>query len=116
MRTSRRIILWACIAGVVIGGLWARAHFVAKRGFAERTACVGTLTRLRLAKAFYAQEHGLTNGAAIPDEAVWRENGRVEQCGSGGHYSINVVGVDPSCSYTAVVRWSGQMWRHTLAQ
>jgi hypothetical protein len=112
----RLIIVVTSAVGLVVGGLWVRDYLVRKSAFEQRTACVGTLTRLSLTKLVYAQEHGLTNGAVIPDEVVWRENGKVEQCQSGGRYSINVVGVDPSCSYTGVVRWSGRSWRHVWGE
>jgi hypothetical protein len=85
-----------------------------ERQFFERTACVGSLLRIKLTKAVYAEEHGLTNGAMIPDDVVWRENRQTERCLSAGHYSINSVGVPPSCSYTGVVRWAGRLWTHSL--
>lgn len=82
------------------------------REFAERTACVGSLIRINLTKRMYADDHGLTNGAVIPDDVIWRENRHVERCFSGGHISINPVGVPPSCSYTGVVQWQGRLWTH----
>jgi hypothetical protein len=87
-------------------------HLHRKRLFAGRTACVGAQVRINLAKELYAQDHGLTKGAAIPEAQVWRENSSVERCSAGGHYSINPVGVFPSCSYTGTVRWGGRLWTH----
>ena len=112
VRSLKPVIIILCVAALVVGALCLRDYLTRKRAFAERTACVGTLIRLRMTKLLYAEDHGLTNGAVIPDEVVWRENGLVEHCHSGGRYSINAVGVDPSCSYTGVVRWSGRLWRH----
>ena len=83
-----------------------------KRQFAERTPCIGAQVRVNLAKRLYAHDHGLTNGAGIPEAEVWRENGGVERCSGGGHYSINPVGVFPSCSYTGAVRWRRRLWTH----
>jgi hypothetical protein len=111
-RPLKAIILILCAAAVVIGALWSRDSLTRKRAFAERTACVGSLNRIRLTKLVYSEDHNLTNSAVIPDEIIWRENGVTERCHSGGQYSINAVGVDPSCSYTGVVRWSGRLWRH----
>ena len=112
MRRLRSIIIVLCVAALVVGALFLRDDLARKRGFAQRTACVGSLIRIRLTKLVYAEEHGLTNGAVIPDEVIWRENGRIERCGAGGRYSINAIGEYPSCSYTGVVRWSGRLWRH----
>ena len=103
-----------CITVVVLGAAVSSDYVHRKRLFEERTACVGSLTRLRLSKSSYAAEYGLTNGAVIPDDVVWRENGILEHCLSGGRYSINPLGIDPSCSYTGVVRWAGRLWTHGL--
>lgn len=105
-------IIFICLVVVGVGTFWSLDYLARRRGFAERTACVGSLIRMRLTKELYAEHHGLTNGAVIPDEVFWRENGAVEHCPAGNHYSINAVGVDPSCSYPVVVRWSGRLWRH----
>jgi hypothetical protein len=113
MRSVKRRITLLCVAALLAGLFLAGYYFAhQQRAFAQRTACVGSLIRIRLAKLVYAEEHGLTNGAVIPDEVVWRENGIVERCGSGGRYSINAVGAYPSCSYNGVVRLSGRLWRH----
>lgn len=102
---------------MLIGGaFFLHDYLTRKRNFHERTACVGSLVRIRLTKLVYAEDRGLTNGAVIPDEVVWRENGVVERCLSGGRYSINAIGVNPSCSYGEVVRWSGRLWRHGLPE
>ena len=103
--------------GVLLGGaFFASDYFARKRAFAQSTACVGSLVRIRLTKLVYAEEHSLTNGIVIPDQVVWLQNGGVERCGAGGRYSINAVGEYPSCSYTGVVRWGGQGWRHVWPQ
>lgn len=116
MRSWRPVVAIVCVTAFGIGVFLVRDYRERQRGFAERTSCVGTLTRLRLAKAMYAQDHGFTNGAVIPEQAVWHENGMVEHCPSGGRYSINIIGVDPSCSHTEVVRWSKRLWRHSLTE
>ena len=103
-----------CVVAVAGGGLWLRDYLARKRAYAERTVCVGSLIRIQGTKMAYAYQHGLTNGTVIADEIIWRENTVVEHCESGGRYSINTVGEDPSCSYTGVVRWSGRLWRHAL--
>lgn len=109
------IILLGAVA-VGVGVFLLRDYLSRRRGFAERTACVGSLIRIRLTKELYEQDHSLTNGATISLDVVWKENGHVERCSSGGQYSVNPVGVYPSCSYTGVVRWRGQLWSHKWGQ
>ncbi len=111
MRRSIPVVLVG-LAALTIAAAFLSDCLHRKRQFAVRTACVGTQVRLHVAKEMYAHDHGLTNGDDIPEAAVWRENGRVERCFAGGHYSINPVGVFPSCSYTGVVRWHGRLWTH----
>lgn len=105
----KRVIIILTVA-VLLGGAIFVVHYLTRKGaLAKRTACVGSLIRIRLTKLVYAADNGMTNGAVIPDEVIWRENGLVERCHSGGQYSINAVGVNPSCSYTGVVQWSGRL-------
>lgn len=114
VRFWKPVVIVVGLAAFGLGVLWAQDYLARERAFAERTACVGSLTRLRLAKALYAQEHDLTNGTVIPDEAVWRQNGILEHCHSGGTYSLNAAGADPTCSHTGAARWSGRLWKHAL--
>jgi hypothetical protein len=79
------------VAVTVLAVVPATDYFKRKRRFSERTACIGTLIRLNLAKVVYAEDHGLTNGAVVPDEVIWRQEGGVHQCFSGGTYLINPV-------------------------
>ncbi len=112
MRRHRTYVIIVTIAALAVTGVVLADYLHREREFHERTACVGSLTRIRLTKIVYADEHRLIDGAVIPDEVVWRENGQIERCLSGGQYSVNPVGTVPSCSYTGVVRWSGRLWRH----
>jgi len=104
------ISLSVVVAGVgVFLGCDYRAR---RRAYHERTACVGALIRMRMCKEVYAEDHGLTNGATISEDVVWKQNGGIERCLSGGRYSINPVGAYPSCSYTGVVQWHQKLWSH----
>lgn len=105
-------VIVLCAGAIAVGGVVSLDYLHRKRQFAKRTACVGSQIRIHLTKRAYADEHGLTNGAVIPDEVIWRENRLTERCSSGGRYSINAVGVSPSCSYIGVVRWHGRLWTH----
>ena len=91
----RWIVVALCLAAIAVGGVLS-FDYVQRKQVAKRTACLGSLNRIRLTKLVYAGEHGVTNGAAIPGEVIWRENRLIERCFSGGHYSINPVGVQVS--------------------
>jgi hypothetical protein len=95
----RRWIVVALFLAAIAVGVVLSFDYLQRRQIAKRTSCLGSLNRIRLTKLAYAEDHGLTNGAVIPEEVIWRENRLVERCYSGGHYSIKPVGVDPSCSY-----------------
>jgi hypothetical protein len=109
----RWIVVALCLAAIAVGGV-SSFDYVQRRQIAKRTACRGSLNRIRLTKLVYADEHGVTNGAAIPGEVIWRENRLIERCFSRGHYSISPVGVDPSYSYTGLVRVHGRLLGHSL--
>jgi hypothetical protein len=111
MRRSHVITL-VCVAVIGAAMVVSVDYFHRNREFAKRTACIGTLIRLNLAKVVYAQDHGLTNGAVVPEGEIWSQEGGVHRCFSGGEYLINPVGVSPSCSYTGSVRWQGRHWTH----
>ena len=109
------IYLSVLIAGALgVAGVVFYDYHQRERQFFERTACVGSLERIKLAKAVYADDHHLTNGVLIPDGVLWPAYGSTERCLSGGHYSVNPVGISPSCSYTGIVRWGGRLWSHEL--
>lgn len=111
MRRAFALTVMGLVAFAVVAVLLSD-YLHRKRLFAERTACVGAQVRISLAKELYAHDHGLSHGAPIPEAEVWRQNGAVERCLAGGHYSVNPVGVFPSCSYTGTVRWGGRSWTH----
>jgi hypothetical protein len=113
MSLSRRFTVALVITGVAAGALIiCTRHFQRRSAFAERTACVGNLVLLKLAKEVYAQDHNLTNGAVVPEAAIWQQAGKRPQCFSGGSYSINTVGELPTCSYTGIV--AGRVYRHHM--
>ena len=107
-----RIIVALCVGAIAVGGVVSFDYFHRMRQNGVRESCAGSLIRINLTKLVYAHYNGLTNGAVIPDDVIWRENQHIERCGTGGHYSINPVGVYPSCSYTGVVRWQGRLRTH----
>ena len=56
MRRVIPFITVLCVAALVGGAFLIHDYMARKRAFAERTACVGTLIRLRLTKMVYAEE------------------------------------------------------------
>ena len=79
VRHLRPGIIILCVVALAVGALLLRDYLIRKRAFAERTACVGSLIRLRLTKPVYVEKHGLTNGVVIPNEVFWSETGVVER-------------------------------------
>jgi len=116
MHRLKPFFILLCVAAFAVGAFLLSDHLARKRGFAQRTACVGNMVHIRLAKLGYAEAHGLTSGAIIPDALVWREVGWTQRCASGGSYTIRPVGEWPTCSYTGVVRWSGRLWTHAYPE
>jgi hypothetical protein len=104
MRRFKPYMVGFCAMAIALGAFPVRDRLARKYAFAERTACAGALARLPIAQELYASEHGLTNGAFIPDDLVRRENGMAERSVSGGHCSINPMGVLPACSCSGGVR------------
>ncbi|HMO64396.1 MAG TPA: hypothetical protein PKE47_04085 [Verrucomicrobiota bacterium] len=90
------IMLVLCPAALAVEVFAISDHRVRKRGFAERTACVGNLVRIRLAKESCANEHGSTNGASIPEDSILREAGIAHHCPSGGRYLVHRPGEGPT--------------------
>ena len=62
--------------------------------------CRAHLRRIRAAKAQWALEKELQAGAAVSKRTLSRylPKGRMPTCPSGGVYSVNRVGTDPTCS------------------
>jgi hypothetical protein len=116
MRRLKPIMLVLCLAVFAVGAFVISDYHARKRGFAERTACVGNLVRIRLAKEIYADEHGLTNGTLVPEAYILREAGIARHCPSGGRYIVHHAGERPTCSHTGVIQWNGRHWRHAYPE
>lgn len=64
----------------------------------KTTKCLSNLRVISGAKAYYAREHGLSQGAQIPEEVLLKMGVWPKTCPAGGTYRINPVGVDPECT------------------
>jgi len=67
---------------------------------ANRDACIANLHAIQVAKAQWALENNKT-ATDVPTEqdlAVYLQGGAMPTCPAGGTYSINAVGLAPTCS------------------
>ena len=89
------------IVVLIIGILLAIAvpNFMNARETSRAKACVSNLKQIDAAKEQWAMDHDATNGGAVVDSEV---NGYIKggapHCPSGGTYTYNAVGTDPTCS------------------
>lgn len=95
--------------------------------FQARTACVGNLAYLRVAKSVCSDGLNLREGDSVPSVALMEYLGkRVEdfKCSKGGSYTLGKFGELPSCSYTkecftyefdaSTFRVQRRVWVHAL--
>ena len=67
-----------------------------------RQSCLENLALITAAKERYAVDYDLKNGAAIPLALLIKEGKLLKTdpvCPSGGKYTVNPLGVAPTCSY-----------------
>ena len=86
----------------LVGLSWS---FLDQHGFfipaVRRSHCVRNLEKIAQAKADFAQDHNLTNGAPVTAEQLveYLEDGwKCLRCPGRGTYTINPVGGPPVCS------------------
>lgn len=106
-----RSLFWLCIlaAAAIVAAMFSR-HMCNEREFQARTSCVSNLHHISMFKKLYAQEHGLTNGTPVTFADVMSDDNRSQyRCLKDGTYSINPIGIAPSCSYTQAV-WHKRYW------
>jgi hypothetical protein len=73
-------------------------NFVKARAVSQQNACVNNLRQLDAAKNEWALEKGKTNGAVPTKEDLLPYLRSWPVCPAGGTYTINAVGVPPTCS------------------
>ena len=123
-RTWYAKVLFCAALLLLITGI--TVYWKGRQQFAWRTHCVGNLVHLKVAKNLCRVEMGLKDGDTIP-------RGEFEQrlfkpflqyrCPNGGMYVVNVVGVNPQCTYTNACHtysFDGfkpirRKWYHSLA-
>ena len=88
------------IVVLIIGILLAIAvpNFIKARETSRSRTCVGNLKQIDSAKEQYAMENKLGEGEDVGD--LWPDYIKKEPvCPSGGEYTVDTVGTDPTCSY-----------------
>jgi prepilin-type N-terminal cleavage/methylation domain-containing protein len=93
------------IVVLIIGILLAIAvpNFIKSRETSRKQTCVGNLKQVDSGKEQWAMENNKTTGDAV----VWADLTPTyvksqPNCPSGGAYTIDVVGTNPSCSKAAL--------------
>jgi prepilin-type N-terminal cleavage/methylation domain-containing protein len=104
VKTSRKTgftLVEIMIVVAIIGLLAAIAipNFVKARTTAQQKACIANLKQIDAAKEQWALETKKTQGEAVTDTDVdtYLKNSARPNCPSGGTYSYNVVGINPTC-------------------
>lgn len=105
MRKRAFTLVEIMIVVLIIGILLAIAvpQFMRARAKSQGSTCVGNLRQIESAKEMFAMENKLANGAPVTINDIWptyiRQSNKPE-CPSGGTYTIDNVGTNPTCSYT----------------
>lgn len=92
------------IVVLIIGILLAIAvpNFVKARENSRTKSCMANLKQIDSAKEQYAMDNKLAEGAADPGlAALWGTGNYIKnepECPSGGTYTPQAIGTDPSCS------------------
>lgn len=90
------------IVVAIIGLLAAIAvpNFTQARNNARKSTCINNLRLIDAAKEQYALENNLDNGAGVLPANVtpYLKTGAMPVCPANGAYTINAVGVSPTCS------------------
>jgi prepilin-type N-terminal cleavage/methylation domain-containing protein len=91
------------IVVAIIGLLAAIAipSFVNARNTSRQNACINNLRQIDSAKEQSAMKNGTANNtAANADWTSYLKGNAVPICPAGGTYTINNIGVDPTCDVT----------------
>ncbi len=88
------------IVVLIIGILLAIAvpNFIRARETSRTKSCVANLRQIDAAKEQWAMDNKASNGDAVTG-TLWPDYiKKAPECPSGGTYTVNVIGTDPTCS------------------
>ncbi len=100
--TLVEIMIVVAIIGIIIA--IAVPGFVKARRISQARACQENLTKIDGAKEQWALEENKNEGDAAPTLQYFVDNGYLKKepiCPSGGDYTVNPIGTDPTCSIGA---------------
>lgn len=89
------------IVVLIIGILLAIAipNFIKARETSRTNSCISSLRQIDSAKEQFAMNNRLSTGAGCTmSDLVPTYIKRVPECPSGGTYTVNNIGVDPTCT------------------
>jgi prepilin-type N-terminal cleavage/methylation domain-containing protein len=91
------------IVVLIIGILLAIAvpNFVKARETSRAKSCVSNLKQIDSAKEQWAMDNKAGEGDTVTDAELWGTGNYIKaepSCPSGGAYTVDVVGVNPTCS------------------
>ena len=104
MKKSAFTLVEIMIVVAIIGLLAAIAipSFINARNTSRKNACINNLRQIDGAKEQYALANNVDTGAtpllaSLVGSTAWIK--ATPQCKSGGTYSVNAIGTDPTCGY-----------------
>jgi hypothetical protein len=97
-QSAANLVLLPAVAVPGMLAAIAIPNFVKARAVSQQNACVNNLRQLDAAKNEWALEKGKTNGAVPTKEDLLPYLRSWPVCPAGGTYTINAVGVPPTCS------------------
>jgi hypothetical protein len=96
------LIAWSGATGLLLAGVWTGAWEAPLATHSDPySGCIGNLKVIRAAKKQWALENKKTTGELSDYAAINRylKNSQAPACSSGGLYSYNPVGTEPTCSF-----------------
>lgn len=109
---GKEVIVGAMIAPIGMMAAIAVPRFIRARGTSRGAACINNLRQLDAGKEQWAMAEGKNDGDAPDVEGVceYIKGNAMPICPQGGVYSLNAIGVDPTCSSPrhSLRGWSGR--------
>jgi hypothetical protein len=99
----KRVMKWLVVIGLLltVAFFFVIPNLVRPRTRYSGPPCILQLRNIAGAKDQCAVESYLSIGAVVTEGQIgpYFRDGRVPKCPQGGEYSLNPIGVDPTCSY-----------------